>query len=295
MAKVYIKFPKTGLGNMLLVWARGLVFAKLNNIEYYTSSWMGLHWGALIRREQKKRLYWGYFIETSYFKQILLLLKYRFGRKFIEPEIKVIDEIQNFDLYVFSKVNSGHDLFEDLRKHQSFIYVELEKILTPRIKVLYNKFQTPIIAIHIRRGDFKLGNTITPNEYFIKGINLIRAVVGNNWPVTIFTDANKDEIKDILILPSVFLAQEKPDIIDILLMSKSKIMLLSQSSTFSYWGAFLSEAIVIRPFNDWQECIKENNKDTGYCEIKWDYKNEDSAKLLTVKIASAKIVSCIEN
>ena len=54
MQKVYIKFPKTGLGNMLLVWARGVAFAKLNNLSYGTSSWWGLRWGALIRREQKK-------------------------------------------------------------------------------------------------------------------------------------------------------------------------------------------------------------------------------------------------
>ena len=97
MSQVYIKFPKTGLGNLLLVWARGVVFAKMNGIHYYSSSWWGLRWGALLRGEQKKRLYWGYFIETSLKKQIQLSLKYHFGKTIIEPPLQIISTKTNKD------------------------------------------------------------------------------------------------------------------------------------------------------------------------------------------------------
>lgn len=285
MPQVYIKFPKTGLGNLLLVWARGVVFAKMNDLHYDTSSWWGLRWGALLRREQKKRLYWGYFNETSFLKQIQLLLKYRFGKTIIEPPLQIVSGNMNKDdLYVFNKVISENDLFGQLRDHQSLIVTEMEKIITPRIKKILLKYQPPVIGLHIRRGDFKIGNPITPNEYFIKGINMIRSVAGSNWPVTIFTDANKDEIEDILLLPEVFIAKEKPDIVDIILLSKSKVMLLSQSSTFSYWGAFLSDSIVIRPYNDWQPLIKNDNSNGIYREIKWDYKDDNSTKRLKEKL-----------
>ena len=63
--KVYVDFPKVGLGNMLLVWARAVVFCKLNNLDLTTSSWWGLRWGALLRRESKKRLYYQYLIEFN--------------------------------------------------------------------------------------------------------------------------------------------------------------------------------------------------------------------------------------
>lgn len=73
-AKVYVKFPKTGLGNMLLVWANAFVFAKMNKMELVLSSWWGFHWGAILRKERKKRLYYNYFKETNVFKRCLYFL-----------------------------------------------------------------------------------------------------------------------------------------------------------------------------------------------------------------------------
>jgi hypothetical protein len=284
MQKVYIKFPKTGLGNMMLVWARGVVFAHLNNLPYTTSSWRGLRLGALIRWEKKKRLYLGYFIETPYLKKFQIGYKYWFAKVQIEPPVQIISKNNTADLFVFKEVITDNDLFGALRTHKDLILHELDKIISPRIKAMLLHYQPPVIGVHIRRGDFKIGNPITPNEFFIKGINLIRTVVGNNWPVTIFTDADKNEIKDILGLPEIYMAEEKSDIADILLLSKSKIMLLSQSSTFSYWGAFLSDAIVVRPVNDWQVKIRDITPDSIYQEIKWDCNSELSTIELARKI-----------
>src|SRR4051812_47874626 len=88
---VYVKFPKTGLGNMLLVWARALIFAKLNHMELQTSSWWGFRWGAFLRREQKKRLYWRYFWETSLRMQIVTSFSLRFKNVIVEPAIEEVD------------------------------------------------------------------------------------------------------------------------------------------------------------------------------------------------------------
>ena len=53
-------------------------------------------------------------------------------------------------------------------------------------------------------------------------------------------------------------------------------MVLSKSSAFGYWAAFLSDALVIRPHYDWQEMIKENKKENNYFEIKWNEEENDS-------------------
>jgi subtilisin-like proprotein convertase family protein len=50
-------------------------------------------------------------------------------------------------------------------------------------------------------------------------------------------------------------------------MSKSKFVILSRSSTFSYWAAFLSDALVIRPAGDWQLKIKDKLPGNNYKEL----------------------------
>jgi len=47
-------------------------------------------------------------------------------------------------------------------------------------------------------------------------------------------------------MPRVLLADDAPDIVDIYLMSRSRVLMTSIRSTFSYWSAFLSDGHVIR-------------------------------------------------
>lgn len=223
MKRVYVKFPKTGLGNMMLVWARGLVFARLNNIDYVTTSWWGLRWGALLRQEQRNRLYWGYFKETSWTKRISLFFSLLLSKKIFEPTVNKIETRNSINtVYVFNKVITDNDLFGAIRNHKEIIANELDAILTPKMKAMIRGHATPVIGVHIRRGDFKMGNPITPLSFLIEGIKLVRETASSNLPVTVFTDASEDEITDILQLPNVSLAASKPDILDIILLSKSK-------------------------------------------------------------------------
>ncbi|MEJ7820857.1 MAG: alpha-1,2-fucosyltransferase [Chitinophagaceae bacterium] len=289
MTKVYIKFPKTGLGNMMLVWARGVVFARINNIEEATSSWWGLHWGALLRSEQRNRLYWNYFIESSLVKRILFKIYIILLPVEQDPPIIKCRQLPDKKIFIFNKVVRDNDLFNDIRNYKDLINAELNKILHPQLELKLQQYSSPVISIHIRRGDFTLGNQTTSLSHFINGINLVREVLNYNLPVTVFSDAEKEEIADIFNLPEVFPAEKKPDILDILLMSKSKVLMLSQSSTFSYWGAFLSDAIVIIPKNDWQKKIRSSIEGQNYKEIKWDGNDINSTNQLKEAIALMKI------
>ena len=272
MPDVYVKFPKTGLGNMLLVWAKGVVFASDNNLSCYTSQWWGLRWGALLRGEKKKRFYIGYFIETPLCKQWLFKWRCLFGNTIQEPpeDFFVNNIAEKKTVILFDKVITDNDLFGRIRNHHVLIKEALYKILTYRIKQNLDKYPSPEIGIHIRRGDFLIGYQTTPIQYFINGIHLIRTTVGKPVPVTVFTDADEQDLKDVMMLSNITIAESKPDILDILLLSKSKIMILSKSSTFSYWGAYLSNAVVIRPANDWQAKIRNDQGEGLYREFKWD-------------------------
>lgn len=277
---VYVKFPKTGLGNLLLIWARAKVFAHINGLQLVTSPWWGFRLGAWLRREKKKRLYWGYFKEDSWLNRInVRLRKYRL-EVVHEPQVQVLDNTAKDKFFLFDQVITDNDLFGAIREHRDFIKEELLNLLNPALKEQLKNYEIPFIALHIRRGDFKFGNPITPLSFFADGINAARAAASKELPVTIFTDADRREVADLLSMPGVKLTENKPDILDILLLSKSKIIILSQSSTFSYWGAFLSDAIILKPHNDWQGNLRSGKVNNSLPEIKWQEGSEECRIIL---------------
>lgn len=279
---VYVSFPKTGLGNMLMVWARGLVFARLNGFNLATSPWWGFRWGALLRREQKKRLYWKYFTETPFYIQLPARFQWGFKNIMIEPPVEKLTgtSLHNKTLFLFKQVMPDYDLFGSIKNYHGMIATELMNALHPSRKSMLLTFEPPVIGIHIRRGDFKLGSTLTPIDFFIDGINIIRQQVGECLPVTVFTDADMDELGKLFLLPSIKRAEKKADILDILLMSKSRFLLLSAGSTFSYWAAFLSDAFVIRPASDWLHQIRDVTPGKDFFDLKWQHDEEGTQNAL---------------
>ncbi len=279
MAKAYCNFPRAGLGNLMLVWARTVVFAHENNISHIVDPWWGFRMGPLLRREKKKRLYFGYFKETSVFRLAMFKLYARLAKKVQDPDlVKLTDEQRNSaTVYEFHSIGPDRDLYGYLVNHVDFVKQQLFALLNPKIKLQYEKVAAPCISLHIRRGDFKNNSRgeakLTALEYFIDTVNLARKVTGKMLPVTVFTDAYPEEIKELLDMPEVSLAPERSDILDILVMSKSKMMVLSRNSTFGYWGAFLSDALIIRQY-DHQARIK--NPSGAYREVIWN--NDDPAK-----------------
>lgn len=250
----------------MLVWAHALVFARMNDMELVVSRWGRFRWGAIIRRENRKRRYAGYFKETSRLKLWMLKLTMIFFRKEYDPGIEKIKPEAKTKFYIFTKPYPSRELFKSLESFEELIRKEVIYLLTPELQNKYASLPSPEIGIHIRRGDFKAGNPITPNEFFINGINSIREVHGAETEVTVFSDADDAEIMDILSLKNVCKSKNKEDILDILSMSKSRFMVLSQSSTFSYWAAFLSNAFVIMSKDDWQLKIKSPGE--FYLEVK---------------------------
>lgn len=275
---IFIKFSKTGLGNLLLLWARANVAAKKYGAELILSHWWGFRWGAIVRREKHNRLYWKYFKETSNLKLLkVYFLKLLFGFQNEPENLKTIPELfEKSKVIEFKKVITNNHLFGELCEYEEALKIDLLKILHPIQKKILDTTKAPVIAVHIRRGDFKLGNAITELEFFIQGISMIRKSTNELLPVTVFSDATLEELSEIMRLPDVTLAEENSAIVDILRLSQSQFLILSASSTFSYWGAFFSRAFVIRSKADWQKSIKPNGKQQNYQEVVWDHRSEES-------------------
>jgi hypothetical protein len=69
--------------------------------------------------------------------------------------------------------------------------------------------------------------------------------LGEDAPVTIFSDGTDAELVELLALPHVTRAADDLDIVHLALMSKSRVLVMSAGSTFSIWAGFLSEAALI--------------------------------------------------
>lgn len=274
----YAALPRAGLGNMLFVWARAEVFAYINRMPLFTSSWTQLRLGPILRAEKRKRLYWRYFrnvSSTPYWHQWWVSLSYA---RIVEPPIEVIspDSYEQKRLYVFNQIPHWANYFAGIRDHREHIRNRLWQMLNPKYQSMIESSQPPCIAVHVRRGDFRelqagedfarVGLVRTPLTYFSELIDEIRRVYGAQLPVTIFSDGSAEELQDLLQIPGVSLSPARPDIVDLWLMAKSQLLITSAGSTFSYWSGFLADAPLLLHPDHIHETIRPDEVNERFFE-----------------------------
>lgn len=254
--------PNGGLGNKIFVWSYGLIFSKINGCEHYTTNWVEIPIGSILRGQRKLRFYAGNFKSESIRRRLYLYYQVKQKQELILSSTDAVLEIpqkeRNEVIYTFYKVaEDWHTAYDVIQPYRNLIIKELYKILTKRVLERLEKHRAPILSVHVRKGDFKkLGGkeiltskaiaTQTPNSFFKKTIEQLRKFVGKEIPVTIFTDGKESELKELLSMKNVKMVENDLDIVHLLLLSKSKIIVFSEGSTFSGWAGFLSEAILIR-------------------------------------------------
>lgn len=266
---VYVKFPKAGLGNMMLTWSRAYVFSVLNNLEMCTSSWTKIHFGAVLRNEKSYRLYLGYFVGSSIAKKLRFFFYKKYKKIVGEPAVNKLQTVPANTLFLFHKIFTDYDFFKEIRPHKETVRNGIFTMLSPELKKQYEEFPKPVIGMHIRRGDFKKGSTLTPLSFFMDVVKKLREDANEDLEVTIFTDAEKREIEEILKLDNIQISPPKPDILDILLLASSKVVVLSIGSTFSYWAAFLSKGKIIKNEKEWHVPFRNSFDENFAEEIVW--------------------------
>jgi hypothetical protein len=259
--------PKAGLGNKLYVWAKGLVFAHINQTRFLSSNWTQLSLGTFLRGEKSKRIYFNQF-KTPYFPSFLQCQYNRLlFKQIIDPVFYQsfdVSTLQDRSVFIFKDLNKDlkpDDSFRNLSPFRSYIKEQLLASLTPRIHSILSRASSPMIGVHIRRGDFQYTPWLTSLDYFIHRIHQIREIAGQCLPVTVFSNGQASELSAILDLPNVKLAVPNPEIIDLLLLSRSQILVTSPVSTFSNWSAFLSDQIVIRDYLFPHQPARDNERE----------------------------------
>jgi hypothetical protein len=243
--------PRAGLGNKMFSWASGAIFAKVNNAKHEVYGLTRIHLGPWYRNEKSKRLYRNLFTNERFFKPFFLNL----NKVNYVGQSNCNQIVNSSGYYIFNEIPHWSNYFETIKNHRPFLLKYLDETLNPLIKKKVKQLSSPEIAVHIRLGDFKDANTKnqfelnggirTPIDYFINTIHRIRSFCGYNIPVTIFTDGSAVEIKELFNLENITMAEANADMVQLLHMSKSKLIILSATSTYGKWAGFLSDAIII--------------------------------------------------
>lgn len=266
------KLPRAGLGNMLYVWAKAIVFADINNLSVVAPNWTQLRIGPYFRREKYKRLYGGYFSSHEYVPQIVYQLKKLNPGRVLYSNPNIFAKVSSDELeglsdrkatYVFDEVPLSVNFLSELREFQPLIKSQLISMMTPRIREAVENTPTPEIGIHVRLSDFRdseeltspsrsqsvsypsnietIHNIRTPLDWYMQSLLKIRRIAGYDVPATVFSDGYDKELKELISLPNVIRSPDAPAIVDLFTMSKSKCLIASAKSSFSAWASYLGQ------------------------------------------------------
>lgn len=241
--------PRSGLGNRLLVWARAEAFAQRHGLTCTPVGWGKRNIGPYLRRERTKRIY-GSSFQTSTLSEWMARLKVASGTVCWEPDMDV--EVEAGMTYGFRDNPHWADYFAGIRESRTHIVTRLHEVVREEVWETVGRTAVPVIGLHVRRGDFAplsegvdfatVGLTRTPLDYFIRVIATVRQVAGAALPVTLFSDGADEELAPLLALESIKRSPANSDVVDLLLLSRSNLIVASAGSTFSMWSGFLSNA-----------------------------------------------------
>lgn len=233
----YADLPRTGLCNMLNVWARAFLWAKDHGAEMIAPQWVKVfRIGPWIRGERDKRMYINQFGNYGYIKGVKRWKLLHLRKHLLEH----YSETAKTGIVVFS--GQKHNLLDicsrrdDLRKE---LFAQAVPSICNRLRCLPDRF----IAVHIRRGDFRsIGRTL-PESYYIRGIRMA-AEQTTRVPILVFSDAATDELRFLKeighdLYSRINIMDPAPALHDVLALSKASVFVCTNGSSFSEWAAFL--------------------------------------------------------
>jgi len=260
MSLIVCKMPRAGLGNQLFPLMKAVVLQKLTGLPLIITHYHQLKLGPYLRGEKSKRSYKGYFrFQKNLVAAWMDTVKLKLHRGYTIVQDPLIEEAavpsNHQCIYVYTTLPHWEDHFAELKDHRDMVVNAFYEMLSPRILKQLQHKAAPCIGVHIRMGDFRkpgpgldfstMGTIRTPESYFIDIIQKTRQIAGKILPVTVFTDGYRSDFAELFNLPAVSMAENNSDIVDMILMSKSRIIVTSATSTYSYWAGFLSEAALI--------------------------------------------------
>jgi hypothetical protein len=250
----------TGLGNRLFSWARATVYSHQTGAQMLSSGWAHVRGGSIIR---------GGINYSDAIRKILLFDNFHAGKKEISglkkmlvrrsatkvdvntlPDAWKLQRQQN--LLVSFEGHLAHE-FDDLWAYSEEVYSALREITNKKWLKEADESPVPFIGINVRMGnDFrkvaagtdlvgKPGYLQTPLQWYVDTLSTIRRELAIELPAVVISDGTSSDLKPLLDLPATSLGSTKSAIADLLLLSKSSVLLGAGRSSFSAWASFLGK------------------------------------------------------
>lgn len=240
------RFAGPGLGNLLFIYCRALVYSIENQIPLIWPTWFSLRLGPWLRRELDKRTYGDLFTNNQ--NHVKGFLKYKLLGSISKCHHSNIDnKRQNIILFDYSDMVMS---FDDLKKYHQCIYEDLYSNLQEKNKSFEQDDFTNAINVHVRLGDFsppsdselqKGYNSISISiNWYVQIINELNTILDEKVVFNIFSDGTDEELKNLLAIKNVKRVFYGNSISDIFALSQSKLVIASGSS-FSLWARFLGQ------------------------------------------------------
>lgn len=246
-----IRFGGPGLGNLLFIYSRALVFAHEHKYKLIWPTWPSLKIGPWIRHEKDKRFYGDLFCNNinavdGINKEKLLLFSHKIPVSEWNAQEQYPDKtVIEYDFFKMS--------FDELKNYHKLIRNNIIRILKPKSKQYRRDDFHETINVHIRLGDFSkssdrlsngANNTRIDIGWYKNIILKVRDCIGTDIKVNIFSDGSEEELQEVVSLPNVERKFYGNSIADIMALSESPLMIASGSS-FSLWARFLGQGCSI--------------------------------------------------
>lgn len=252
-----------GLGNRLFPWARAKIFCRINGARLLSPRWCQFRIGPLLR---------GGIDLGTFHRQFLLMQNFRGGREYIHgfERLKariystVTLEPSNFrdrldndsETSLIVTFQGDRDRFQSLHGFEQYIFDEILAMTRRRWLMLAECLDQVCIAANVRCArDFRDPDLPdpskpsvpirTPLRWFLETVRIIRRQCGFQVPVVVVSDGTTKELADLLSMPEVRFVRPGCAISDLIILSRSKILLASGGSSFSAWAAFLGKMPVV--------------------------------------------------
>jgi hypothetical protein len=243
----FVRFFGPGLCNLLFPWARSVIAIKKHGLTPISPTWFQIKLGPILRREADARFYTNLFKkspdEISGIRKLFILLRHTMvAEGYVEQfESGSPPHKDNTKIIAFMDLN---DYFNSIIKEHSFLYKELLRITRDEQKKgLIFDFRKSI-SVHIRLGDFKFRNS-PPIKWYINILSQLRAELGSDWPIYVFSDGTDEELMPLMRLPGTTQLTFGSSLADLLALSKAHLLIGTAGSTFSQWASFLGRMPVI--------------------------------------------------
>jgi len=157
--------------------------------------------------------------------------------------------------------------FTTLEGYNDFLLQELRMIALPRHVAFVDTFSHAFVGINIRCGnDFKAPPIHanydrvgwlqrTPISWYAESLLAIRAACGYPVAAVVVSDGREEILRDILSLENVTFLRPGRAITDLLVLTQSRVLLATASSSFSAWASFLGGMPTIsapgHPLTEW--------------------------------------------